>query len=83
MRELEDDLRAAQSRLEASEEVAFHKAEEIRNLQRALEIKAQELSIDSGVDVHSRLLFAVAKVTYINIKDPYSEILPATIYILG
>ncbi|GMH36001.1 hypothetical protein BSKO_03869 [Bryopsis sp. KO-2023] len=61
VRELEEDLRASEARLRASEEVAFHKTEEVRNLQRALDIKAQELSIDAGVDVHSRLLFAVAK----------------------
>lgn len=57
-------MRECQARLHASEEVSRHRQEEAKHLQRALDLKAKELSMDGGVDVHSRLLFAVAKVRF-------------------
>ncbi|CAD7698957.1 unnamed protein product [Ostreobium quekettii] len=60
-RELEEEVRACEARLHASEEVCRHRGEEAQHLQRALDLKAKELSMDAGTDVHSRLLYAVAK----------------------
>ncbi|CAD7703615.1 unnamed protein product, partial [Ostreobium quekettii] len=60
-RGLEEEVRAFEARLHASEEVCRHRGEQARHLQRALDLKAKELSVDAGTDVQSRLLCAVAK----------------------
>ena len=37
---------------------------QVATLRQALQIKATELSKQAGADIHSRLLYAVAKVRY-------------------
>lgn len=62
IRDLEEEVRAAEARLMASEDTILCKNEEIHNLHCALDLKAQDLSAYEGNDIHSRLLYAVAKV---------------------
>ncbi|DBB04616.1 TPA: hypothetical protein ACH3X1_012686 [Trebouxia sp. C0004] len=61
LRELAQELEEAESRTASVQEVADVRADEVGTLRQALQIKASELSKQAGADIHSRLLYAVAK----------------------
>ncbi|KAL0033211.1 hypothetical protein WJX79_009936 [Trebouxia sp. C0005] len=61
LRELAQELDEAESRTASVHEIADVRADEVGTLRQALQIKASELSKQAGADIHSRLLYAVAK----------------------
>lgn len=61
-RELQRKLRDRDTALEHLRSDFDRQAKELSTLRRALSLKAEELSMKGGVDIHSRLLFAIAQV---------------------
>ncbi|KAK3233608.1 hypothetical protein CYMTET_56104 [Cymbomonas tetramitiformis] len=61
MAEQRDELLATQEKLAKSEQEVAHQIDEVKSLQHALELRAEDLSKDGGSEVAPRLLYAVAK----------------------